>query len=97
MSYGRYRGVRNDVGFDGLWLSPSGWAVVVETKTTDVYTVKTATLLGYINALISDGRIVDSARVLGLYVYGRFDAPDQSLENAIVAEKIPETAPSREC
>ncbi len=86
VTYGRYRGVKGSVGFDGLWHSPTGWAIVVETKTTDAYTVKTATLLGYINALISDRRIEDSTKALGLYVYGRYDTQAHQLENAIVAE-----------
>jgi hypothetical protein len=47
--YGRYRGTREEIGFDGLWHSSTDWSIVVETKTTDVYLVKTAPLLGYIN------------------------------------------------
>lgn len=86
VEFGRYRGVRNDIGYDGIWQSPSGWVVVVEVKTTDVYTVKTATLLGYINALVSEGRIKDPLHTLGLYVYGRLDSHTGQLENAIMAE-----------
>lgn len=86
VTYGRYRGVRGAIGFDGLWQSPTGWALVVEAKTTDVYTVKTSTLLGYINALVSEGRIQQPNDTLGLYVYGRFDAHTNQLENAIKAE-----------
>jgi negative regulator of replication initiation len=84
--YGRYRGIRGAVGFDGLWQSPTGWSIVVETKTTDVYVVKTATLLGYINNLISEGQLQNPNNVLGLYVYGRFDAQTTQLENAISVE-----------
>lgn len=84
--YGRYRGVRGEVGYDGLWRSPSGWAVIVEAKTADVYTVKTAPLLGYINDLVSEGELSDPSQVLGLYVYGRFDAGTSQLENAITVE-----------
>jgi negative regulator of replication initiation len=84
--YGRYRGVRGEVGFDGLWRSPAGWSIVIEAKTTDVYAVKTAPLLGYINSLVSDGRIEQPEKCLGLYVYGRFDAGASQLENAITVE-----------
>ena len=84
--YGRYRGTANQIGFDGLWQSPTGWSIVVETKTTDVYTVRTATLLGYINSLVSEGRIKNPAKNLGLYVYGRFDAETNQMENAITVE-----------
>lgn len=87
VTFGRYRGVRNEIGFDGLWKSTrKKWAVVVETKTTDVYTVKTATLLGYINSLVSDSKISDPSNALGLYVLGRFDAATNQLENAIIVE-----------
>jgi hypothetical protein len=47
VTFGRYRGVAGVNGYDGLWQSPTGITVVVETKTTDVYTVRTATLLGH--------------------------------------------------
>jgi len=87
VEFGRYRGVAGEIGFDGLWASPTGWMLVVEVKTTDVYTVKTSTLLGYINDLVSAGRIKKPDQVLGLYVYGRFDAKTSQLEKAIVAEK----------
>ena len=69
--YGRYRGVRGEIGYDGLWRSPSGQIIVVEAKTTDVYTIKTSTLLGYINDLVSAGELRSADKALGLYVYGR--------------------------
>lgn len=87
VEFGRYRGVSGEIGFDGLWTSSTGRALVVEVKTTDVYAVKTSTLLGYINDLVSAGRIKKPDQVLGLYVYGRFDAGTSQLEKAIVAEK----------
>ena len=86
VTFGRYRGVRSQVGFDGLWQSPTGWSVIVETKTTDVYTVRTDTLLGYINTLVSERRIQSRDKALGLYVYGRFDRQTNQLENAIAVE-----------
>jgi hypothetical protein len=86
VTYGRYRGARGHIGFDGVWYSETGWTLVVETKTTDVYTVKTSTLLGYINALVSEKQIKNPASVLGLYVYGRFDAQTGQLEKVIDVE-----------
>lgn len=86
VTYGRYRGVRGQVGFDGFWLSPTGKSIVVEAKTTDVYTVRTDALLGYINSLVSDGRIKSGNQAIGLYVYGRFDSQTSQLENAITVE-----------
>ena len=87
VTFGRYRGVVGVSGYDGLWQSPSGKTVVVETKTTDAYTVRTATLLGYIHDLVSEGQLPNSEAALGLYVYGRFDSKASQLENAIIAER----------
>jgi len=87
VEYGRYRGVRGQIGFDGLWQSPSGSTVVIEVKTTDVYSVKTATLLGYINDLVSAKRLKRPDQAVGLYVFGRFDADTNQLEKAITAER----------
>ncbi len=87
VTYGRYQGVRGEVGFDGLWKSPTGFHVVVELKTTEVYAVKTAALLNYINELVSSKAITDPDTALGLYVVGRPDPELRSLENAIIAER----------
>ncbi len=87
VTYGRYAGTRNQVGFDGHWVSPHGQHIVVEVKTTDVYAIRTATLLNYINELVSQGTIAEDAPRLGLYVVGRPDADLNQLHNAIIAEK----------
>jgi hypothetical protein len=87
VEYGRYRGVVGEIGHDGLWLSPSGLHIVVEVKTTDAYSIKTATLLNYVDRLISEKRVSDSEHALGLYVVARPDSELKQLENAIVAEK----------
>jgi len=85
--FGRYRGVQGDIGFDGWWKSPTGFHIVVEVKTTDAYTIKTSTLLGYTDNLISAQKIPDWDHALGLYVVGRSDAGLSQLENSIIAEK----------
>lgn len=41
VTFGRYKGVQGEIGFDGVWKSPSGLYIVVEVKTTDVYAIKT--------------------------------------------------------
>lgn len=88
VTFGRYQGVVGQIGFDGLWGSPSGLHVVVEVKTSDVYSIKTSALVGYIDKLISDEkRISDWDHALGLYVIGRLDPEVHQLQNAIVAEK----------
>jgi hypothetical protein len=85
--FGRYQGVVNQIGFDGHWISPTGFHLVVEVKTTDVYTIKTKTLVGYVDDLISAKKIANWDAAMGLYVVGRPDANLQQLDNAIVAEK----------
>lgn len=87
VAFGRYQGARGQIGFDGHWKSPTGLNVVVEVKTTEVYSVKTATLVDYINQLISNKGIPSWDQALGLYVIGRPDPEMRQLENAIVAEK----------
>lgn len=85
--FGRYRGVRGQVGFDGHWKSPLGYHVVVEVKTTQAYAIKTAALVGYVDELISEKNIPDWERALGLYIVGRPDPEVHQLENAIIAER----------
>lgn len=85
--FGRYQGTRGEIGFDGHWKSPTGFYIVVEVKTTEVYAVKTATLIDYVNQLISAKEIPSWEQAIGLYVIGRPDPELRQLENAIVAEK----------
>ena len=87
VTFGRYRGVQGQLGFDGHWKSPAAFHIVVEVKTTETYAIKTSTLLNYVNDLISEKRIPSWETALGLYVIGRPDPDLRQLENAIVAEK----------
>ena len=87
VAYGRYQGVQGEIGFDGHWISPSGFHIVVEVKTTEAYAIKSATLVGYVDRLISAKEIANWDNTMGLYVVGRPDANMSQLENAIVAEK----------
>jgi len=87
VAYGRYQGVVGQIGFDGHWESPTGFHLVVEVKTTEVYAIKAATLVGYVDSLISEKQIPSWDQAMGLYVVGRPDPEVRQLENAIVAEK----------
>ena len=87
VAFGRYHGVRGEIGFDGHWKSPSGFHLVIEVKTTEAYSVKTATLVGYVDRLISAKQLPNWEKALGLYVIGRPDPEIRQLENAILAEK----------
>jgi hypothetical protein len=86
VEFGRYHGVQGVTGYDGIWRSHD-LAIVVEVKTTDVYAVRTATLLHYVDQLISDHRVADREHALGLYVVGRAEAALAHLEHAIPAER----------
>ena len=72
---GRCRGVKNDIGFDGIWRFPSGHAVVVEVKTTDAYRIDLGKVAGYRTALIDRGEI-DKESSSMLIVVGRQDTGD---------------------
>jgi hypothetical protein len=86
VEHGRYQGTTNDIGDDGLWTSPTGFHVVIETKTTEQFHIKTSALTGYVNELISEQRISDWENAMGLYVIGDPDPEVKQLRNAIVAE-----------
>ncbi len=87
VEFGRYQGVQGEIGFDGLWKSPKDFYIVCEVKTTEVYAIRTSTLVGYVDQLISEKRIPNWNKAMGLYVIGRPDPEIRQLENAIVAEQ----------
>ncbi len=72
---GLYRGKKNDIGFDGMWLSKSGHKIVVEVKTTDAYRINLDTLSGYREQLIEQKRIKKSNSSI-LIIVGRQDTGD---------------------
>jgi hypothetical protein len=72
---GRYRGVSGQIGFDGLWLFPTGHGAVVEVKTTDAYRIDLDTIANYRRALVAEGRLSDNASSM-LIVVGRQDTGD---------------------
>jgi len=68
---GRYQGVRNAVGFDGIWDEGRDFSLVVEVKTTDAYRLSLDTVAGYRTSLIDSGRVGEESSVL--LVVGRTD------------------------
>jgi hypothetical protein len=68
---GRYQGVVNAIGFDGIWHAPEGNYLVIETKTTDAYRVSLDKLAEYRRALIDQPRISSESSIL--IVTGRAD------------------------
>ena len=87
VTFGRYKGISNEIGFDGLWKSPTGFSIVIEVKTSETYAINTAPLIGYVDRLISAREIRSWESAIGLYVIGRPDPETRQLENTILAEK----------
>ena len=72
---GRYRGVRNQVGFDGLWRSLDTHTLLIEVKTTDAYRINLDTIADYRTELVKAGRIHAGASSI-LIAVGREDTGD---------------------
>jgi len=68
---GRYRGVSNAVGYDGIWKVPGGSTILVEVKTTDTYNVTLETIAGYRQKLQNESLVPSDTSVL--FVVGRKD------------------------
>ena len=75
VEHGLYRGKRNDIGFDGIWTSKSGYKIILEVKTTDAYRINLDTLSGYSESLIDEKRVKKSESSI-LIVVGRQDTGD---------------------
>lgn len=52
--FGRYRGVRNEPGFDGIWIYKQQ-GIVVEVKTTDAYRINLDKYAGYKDSAVQLG------------------------------------------
>lgn len=72
VTYGRYRGTTKEIGFDGVWRFPNGYAIVIEVKTTDTYTINLDTVARYRKALVGQGQISSEESSI-LVVVGRHD------------------------
>lgn len=79
---GRYQGVRNDIGYDGIW-SSNGESLVVEVKTTDAYTIKLDVIARYRDRLVEAERVPKDTPIL--LVIGRNDT--ESLEAQVRGSK----------
>jgi len=71
VSNGRYQGTTNAIGFDGLWISPEGHAIIAEVKTTDAYRISLQNIAEYRDRLNESGQIRGGSSIL--IVVGRED------------------------
>ncbi len=67
---GLYRGKTNKIGYDGLWKSDGTSSIILETKTTDAYTINLETLADYRKKLAAEKQI-DFDKSSILIVVGR--------------------------
>lgn len=68
---GLYQGVRNAIGFDGIWRAEGEPDLIIEVKTTDTYAVDLDTFANYKDRLIADNRTTKNASTL--IIVGRED------------------------
>lgn len=68
---GRYQGIKNAIGYDGIWRAPEGHAIVCEVKTTDAYRIALEIVAGYRSELVRSATITGSSSIL--VVVGRED------------------------
>ncbi|HVA12529.1 MAG TPA: hypothetical protein VNF99_04720 [Stellaceae bacterium] len=68
---GRYRGVVNAIGNDGIWISPEGHSLILEVKTTDAYRISLDKIAEYREKQLAAQQISAPSSVL--IVVGRQD------------------------
>lgn len=69
---GLYKGRINEIGFDGLWKSNNGKYIIMESKTSDDYSIAMQSITGYRDKLIIDHKVPKKNCSI-LIVYGRDD------------------------
>lgn len=75
ISYGRYRGTKNQSGHDGIWVDEDGNNIVVEVKTTDAYRIDLDTIANY-REILSKEDFFKKGNSSMLIVVGREDTGD---------------------
>lgn len=70
--HGLYKGKRGDNGFDGLWKNENGFSIIMESKTSDAYTLNVDSIIGYREKLIKNNQIDQNSNSI-LIVLGRDD------------------------
>ncbi len=70
VEHGLYRGKKNEVGFDGLWKAEDGSCIIMESKTSDDYSIAIESVIGYRDKLIAENKI-SKKKCSILIVFGR--------------------------
>ena len=69
---GRYRGIKNEIGFDGIWKTLEGFSIIAEVKTTDAYRLPIETVANYRRKLVAENKISEDNSSI-LIIVGRED------------------------
>lgn len=72
VTHGLYKGKRGDNGFDGLWKNLNGSSIIMESKTSDAYTLNINSIIGYREKLVKSKQINQNSNSI-LIVLGRDD------------------------
>lgn len=83
---GPYLGLPGQIGYDGLWTSPTGILLVVEVKTGETFAARRAGVARSIERLIAEGRLIDWRKAVGLYVIADLAVDTTHLERLILDE-----------
>ena len=67
---GLYRGEKNEIGFDGLWKAKDGSYIIMESKTSDDYSIAIESVIGYRDKLLVENKVPKN-KCSVLIVYGR--------------------------
>ena len=67
---GLYRGKKNEIGFDGLWKAKDGSYIIMESKTSDDYSIAIESVIGYRDKLLIENKVPKN-KCSVLIVYGR--------------------------
>jgi hypothetical protein len=71
VSNGRYQGVQNAIGYDGIWTSPEGHSIIIEVKTTDAYRISLDNIVQYREKLLAATEVTSPCSIL--IIVGRQD------------------------
>ncbi|MFC1534770.1 hypothetical protein ACFL7M_15560 [Thermodesulfobacteriota bacterium] len=72
---GRYKGIKGQIGYDGLWEYSDGDQLIIEVKTTDAYRIDLNVIAEYRRSLIKKNDVSEDRSSI-LIVVGRQDTGD---------------------
>ncbi len=84
VDFGRYKGVKGEIGYDRLWTTPKLKKLIIEVKTTDAYRIDLDTVSKYRKGLIKQFNYNEDDLTI-LYIVGREDTG--GLESQVRGDK----------